>query len=158
MCPSIPLLMSGIWSFNIGKALHWLAEEFFSSELGSSISFTINTITPLETMEICIFYNSLVLPFLTWNKSTDPSCFFLFFLVGGCQIFPQFIIVRHLLLQEPTSGLDAAIAYQLMATLKGHAVDSHKTIVTTIHQPSSQIFHMFDKILLMCDGHVSNKF
>jgi hypothetical protein len=29
-----------------------------------------------------------------------------------------------------------------------------KTIITTIHQPSSESFHFFDRLLLMCDGKV----
>ncbi|KAI3786511.1 hypothetical protein L1987_40249 [Smallanthus sonchifolius] len=28
-----------------------------------------------------------------------------------------------------------------------------RTIITTIHQPSSKVFHMFDKILLISEGH-----
>lgn len=28
-----------------------------------------------------------------------------------------------------------------------------RTIITTIHQPSSKVFHMFDKILLLSEGH-----
>jgi hypothetical protein len=27
-------------------------------------------------------------------------------------------------------------------------------IITTIHQPNSQIFSMFDKLILMVDGHI----
>ena len=56
--------------------------------------------------------------------------------------------------QEPTSGLDAAIAYNLMTTMKAYSETSNKTVVTTIHQPSSAIFHMFNRLLLIVDGHV----
>ena len=59
-----------------------------------------------------------------------------------------------LLIKEPTSGLDAALAFQVMSTLKSYCVDQNKTIVTTIHQPSSQIFHMFENVLLLADGQV----
>jgi ABC-type multidrug transport system ATPase subunit len=61
------------------------------------------------------------------------------------------------MLQEPTSGLDSAIAYHLMSSLDKYAKQSHKTVVTTIHQPSSQIFHMFTNILLLSDGEVGGK-
>ena len=59
-----------------------------------------------------------------------------------------------LLIKEPTSGLDAALALQVMTTLRSYAADQNKTIVTTIHQPSSQIFHMFQNVLLLADGQV----
>ena len=57
-------------------------------------------------------------------------------------------------LQEPTSGLDSAIAGNLMTTLKKYTQTFNKTVVTTIHQPSSAIFHMFDWVLLLTNGHV----
>lgn len=28
-----------------------------------------------------------------------------------------------------------------------------RTVITTIHQPSSRMFHMFDKLLLISEGH-----
>ena len=59
------------------------------------------------------------------------------------------------LLQEPTSGLDYKTAFSLVKTLKNYTEVWNKTVVATIHQPSSQIFFFFDMLLLMCDGHVS---
>ena len=58
--------------------------------------------------------------------------------------------------QEPTSGLDAATAYNLMSSLEDYARLSHKTIVVTIHQPSSRILNMFTDILLLSHGQVSD--
>ncbi|CAH9126780.1 unnamed protein product [Cuscuta epithymum] len=56
-----------------------------------------------------------------------------------------------LLLDEPTSGLDSSSANRLLQNLKGLA-KGRRTIITTIHQPSSRIYHMFDKILLISEG------
>ncbi|KAL9319944.1 hypothetical protein ACSQ67_011783 [Phaseolus vulgaris] len=57
-----------------------------------------------------------------------------------------------LLLDEPTSGLDSSSANKLLLTLQGLA-KAGRTIITTIHQPSSRIFHMFDKLLLISEGY-----
>lgn len=42
----------------------------------------------------------------------------------------------------------------MMSVMKKYTHNARKTVVTTIHQPSSQIFYMFDNILLLCDGQV----
>ncbi|KDR20987.1 Protein white [Zootermopsis nevadensis] len=55
---------------------------------------------------------------------------------------------------EPTSGLDSFMAQNVVLVLKNMALKS-KTVVVTIHQPSSEIFAMFDKVLLMADGRVA---
>ncbi|KAK0406207.1 hypothetical protein QR680_018435 [Steinernema hermaphroditum] len=55
---------------------------------------------------------------------------------------------------EPTSGLDAFMARQVVNALRRLAV-SGKTIVMTIHQPSSQVYDMFDKLCLMSLGKIA---
>ncbi|CAL5392457.1 unnamed protein product [Camellia sinensis] len=57
-----------------------------------------------------------------------------------------------LLLDEPTSGLDSTSANRLLQILQGIA-KAGRTIITTIHQPSSRMFHMFDKVLLISEGY-----
>ncbi|WZZ29369.1 hypothetical protein YC2023_012770 [Brassica napus] len=78
-----------------------------------------------------------------------------------------------LLLDEPTSGLDSTSATKLLHILQGVAKilvelnysnsespdpnypnpQAGRTVITTIHQPSSRMFHMFDKLLLISEGH-----
>jgi len=58
-----------------------------------------------------------------------------------------------LLLDEPTSSLDATSAYQLMFTLKELASLGH-AIAVVIHQPRTSIFNLFDKLLLLSKGKV----
>ncbi|XP_031375470.1 ABC transporter G family member 26 isoform X2 [Punica granatum] len=57
-----------------------------------------------------------------------------------------------LLLDEPTSGLDSTSANRILQILQGLA-KAGRTIITTIHQPSSRMFHMFDKLLLISEGY-----
>lgn len=57
-----------------------------------------------------------------------------------------------LFLDEPTSGLDSTTALRIVQLLQDMA-EAGRTIVTTIHQPSSRLFHKFDKLILLGEGH-----
>ncbi|KAL2753166.1 hypothetical protein ACRALDRAFT_1052184 [Sodiomyces alcalophilus JCM 7366] len=56
-----------------------------------------------------------------------------------------------LFLDEPTTGLDATSAFQLVRTLKSLA-SKGRTIITTIHQPRSEIWDLFDNLILLSRG------
>ncbi|XP_076032219.1 eye pigment precursor family transporter white [Oratosquilla oratoria] len=55
---------------------------------------------------------------------------------------------------EPTSGLDSFMAQNVVAVMKNMA-EKGKTILSTIHQPSSEVYAMFDRVLLMAEGRVA---
>ncbi|KAJ1435977.1 P-loop containing nucleoside triphosphate hydrolase [Sesbania bispinosa] len=54
-------------------------------------------------------------------------------------------------MDEPTTGLDARAATVVMRTVR-NTVDTGRTVVCTIHQPSIDIFEHFDELLLMKRG------
>ncbi|KAH7853669.1 hypothetical protein Vadar_005295 [Vaccinium darrowii] len=56
-----------------------------------------------------------------------------------------------LFLDEPTSGLDSTTALRIVEILQDIA-EAGKTVITTIHQPSSRLFHKFDKLILLGKG------
>ncbi|OQS03893.1 ATP-binding Cassette (ABC) Superfamily [Thraustotheca clavata] len=56
-----------------------------------------------------------------------------------------------LFLDEPTSGLDARSAKIIMTGIRKIA-STGRTVVCTIHQPSTEVFMMFDSLLLLKRG------
>ncbi|KAI9452949.1 hypothetical protein BJY52DRAFT_1291187 [Lactarius psammicola] len=59
-----------------------------------------------------------------------------------------------LILDEPTSGLDSVSAAKVTAVLHSvaHDVDNPTAVIATIHQPNSQIYQTFDRIVLLAGG------
>ncbi|KAL8172155.1 hypothetical protein V2J09_023959 [Rumex salicifolius] len=57
------------------------------------------------------------------------------------------------LLDEPTSGLDSAAAFFVTQSLKNVA-DEGKIVAFSVHQPSSEVFELFDDLLLISGGQV----
>jgi ABC-type multidrug transport system ATPase subunit/ABC-type multidrug transport system permease subunit len=56
-----------------------------------------------------------------------------------------------LFLDEPTSGLDTFTAFKVVKILKDVA-QTGRTVVATVHQPSAELFFMFDDLLLLAEG------
>lgn len=55
-----------------------------------------------------------------------------------------------LILDEPTTGLDSVTTHELVETLHELTRDEQPTaVMATIHQPSSPVFNMFDKIYIL---------
>ncbi|KAI5083509.1 hypothetical protein GOP47_0003252 [Adiantum capillus-veneris] len=68
----------------------------------------------------------------------------------GCEILTD---PSLLFLDEPTSGLDSTIALRIVQILHGFS-KAGRSVVTTIHQPSSRLFYMFDKLILLSEGRI----
>lgn len=69
----------------------------------------------------------------------------------GCEMLTD---PSMILLDEPTSGLDSSSAFVLMENLCRMAKERDKVIIASIHQPSSQLYHMFDDLMLLAKGKV----
>lgn len=57
-----------------------------------------------------------------------------------------------LFLDEPTTGLDAASAYDVMKLVRDIANKNKTSIICTIHQPSREVYYLFDKVLMLQEG------
>ena len=55
-------------------------------------------------------------------------------------------------LDEPTTGLDSFTATTIVEVMADLA-KSGRTVISTIHQPNSEIFEKFGKLMLMAQGH-----
>lgn len=57
-------------------------------------------------------------------------------------------------LDEPTTGLDSFTATSVMETLGDLARKENRTVISTIHQPNSEIFDFFDRLVLLARGKI----
>ncbi|KAH0354154.1 putative ABC transporter, partial [Aureobasidium melanogenum] len=62
---------------------------------------------------------------------------------------------KILFLDEPTSGLDSAAAFEVIAFVKDVAKKHNLMVISSIHQPSTSTFAMFDKLLLLSHGNTA---
>ncbi|DBA00887.1 TPA: hypothetical protein N0F65_008530 [Lagenidium giganteum] len=56
-----------------------------------------------------------------------------------------------LFVDEPTSGLDSFMAETVVLMMRDLARNG-RTVIATIHQPSSELFELFDRLYLLVDG------
>ncbi|KAI8532333.1 hypothetical protein RHMOL_Rhmol11G0205900 [Rhododendron molle] len=61
---------------------------------------------------------------------------------------------KLLFLDEPTSGLDSAASYYVMSRITQLEQREGRTIIAAIHQPSSEVFELFDNLCLLSLGRV----
>ncbi|KAF7127418.1 hypothetical protein RHSIM_Rhsim11G0139000 [Rhododendron simsii] len=61
---------------------------------------------------------------------------------------------KLLFLDEPTSGLDSAASYYVMSRITQLEQRKGRTIIVAIHQPSSEVFKLFDNLCLLSLGRV----
>ncbi len=69
------------------------------------------------------------------------------------RLFFHFSGSKLLFLDEPTSGLDSFSSFNLIKLLKEVAA-ANCAIICTIHQPSSEVFFLFDTVMYMREGRV----
>ena len=55
-------------------------------------------------------------------------------------------------LDEPTSGLDSYASFNVIKLLNGLAASHGCNILCSIHQPSSEAFHSFQRVMLLTRG------
>ena len=60
---------------------------------------------------------------------------------------------RLLFLDEPTTGLDSATAFEVINHIR-NLKNNGMTVITTIHSPSAEILEMFDNLIILCDGYL----
>ncbi|KAK6916143.1 ABC transporter-like, ATP-binding domain [Dillenia turbinata] len=61
---------------------------------------------------------------------------------------------KLLFLDEPTSGLDSAASYHVMSRISALDHRDGRTIIASIHQPSSEVFALFHSLCLLSSGRV----
>lgn len=59
---------------------------------------------------------------------------------------------KLLFLDEPTSGLDSAASYHVMNRIAKLAQHDRRTVIASIHQPSSEVFELFHNLCLLSSG------
>ena len=61
---------------------------------------------------------------------------------------------RVLLLDEPTTGLDAAVARDIMVVLRRWCGISGGTVISALLQPTPECYELYDTVILMKEGNI----
>ncbi|CAG2106966.1 unnamed protein product [Medioppia subpectinata] len=117
--------------------------------------FNVIVVPPLEIIRngYCQAMLRQVNYWLLWDLESRIGGDFSFKGISGGEM-KRLSIASESHIDEPTSGLDSFMAESIVRLLKAMACEG-RTIVCTIHQPSSQVFALFDHLLLMTDGRVA---
>ncbi|KAK1370953.1 White-brown complex protein 11 [Heracleum sosnowskyi] len=59
---------------------------------------------------------------------------------------------KLLFMDEPTSGLDSAASYHVMSRIIKLAKHDKRTVIASIHQPSGEVFELFNNLCLLSSG------
>ncbi len=66
----------------------------------------------------------------------------------------EMVALPHLVfLDEPTSGLDSTMALDVIRTVRRLASEN-RTCIASIHQPSREVFALFDYVLILAEGRM----
>lgn len=65
-----------------------------------------------------------------------------------------FVMKYVRIIDEITTGLDSAAAFDIIAAQRSMAQRFHKTVVISLLQPSPEVFELFDNVLLLNEGCV----
>lgn len=68
----------------------------------------------------------------------------------ACELISDSAVI---VLDEPTSGMDSLTSFIIVGFLRDLAREG-KTVLLTIHQPNSEIFALFDVLLLLVEGRL----
>lgn len=68
------------------------------------------------------------------------------------KLFQLVTLPSILCLDEPTTGLDAFTAFSLLQTLSRLAQRNNRTVILSIHQPRSDAFLLFSRLVLLAPG------
>ncbi|KIW94214.1 uncharacterized protein Z519_05530 [Cladophialophora bantiana CBS 173.52] len=59
---------------------------------------------------------------------------------------------KILFLDEPTSGLDSTLSFEVVSFIRSIAKKNKLIVIASIHQPSTSVFKLFDKLCLLSYG------